>query len=147
MRQSTEKNQEKPFNSVQVVRRLAAAEGYLEIGLPTYALSELSLVGDPGPFEPIVQLFRGEALQAQEKFAEAIAPLNRAAQMFSAPLNQRALIALSDCYRHEGHEILADRAAAAAIPPNPPVGSTTKTGFPDPIFHVATKPQNRISMP
>ena len=59
MRQSTEKNPEKPFNSVQVVRRLAAAEGYLEIGLPTYALSELSLVGDPGPFEPIVQLFRG----------------------------------------------------------------------------------------
>ena len=65
-----------PFNPLRVVKRLAAAEGYLEIGLPTYAIAELNRVSEAGPFEPIVQLFRGEALQAQQKFADAIAPLN-----------------------------------------------------------------------
>ena len=73
-----------PFNPQLVVRRLAAAEGYLEIGLPAYALAELNRVSEAGPFEPIRQLFRGEALQAQAKFADAIAPLNRAAELFPA---------------------------------------------------------------
>lgn len=105
-----------PFNPHRVVKRLAAAEGYLEIGMPTYAIAELNRVTEAGPFEPIVQLFRGEALQAQEKFADAIAPLNRAAELFPAPFNQRALMALSNCYRHEGQDRLADEAIAAAIP-------------------------------
>ena len=112
------------FNPHRVVRRLAAAEGYLEIGLPTYAIAELNRVADAGPFEPIVQLFRGEALQAQEKFADAIAPLNRAAEMFPAPFNQRALMALSNCYRHQGQDRLADEAVAAAssdVPPGTPL--------------------------
>ena len=105
---------ERPFNAHQPVRRLAAAEGYLEMQLPLYALAELNRVGDAGPFDPIAQLFRGEALQAQEKYAEAIAPLNRAAETFPVPFNQRALMALSNCYRHEGFEHLAEETAAAA---------------------------------
>ena len=113
-----------PFNPHRVVKRLAAAEGYLEIGLPTYAIAELNRVADAGPFEPIVQLFRGEALQAQEKFEDAIAPLNRAAEMFPAPFNQRALMALSNCYRRQGQDRLADEAVAEAssnVPPGTPL--------------------------
>ena len=145
MTESTETTEAKPFNPTRVVRRLAAAEGYLEIGLPTYALGELNRVRVAGPFEPIVQLFRGEALQAQAKFADAIAPLNRAAEMFPAPFNQRALMALSNCYRHEGQDHLADKAAAAAVPLNLPPGATINQGIAAPIFHIATKPQSRIS--
>lgn len=139
-----EETETKPINPQFVVRHLAAAEGYLELQMPTYALEELSRVPDAGPFEPIVQLFRGEALQAQAKYAEAIQPLNLAAQMFPKPFNQRAFMALSNCYRHEGQNQLADEAAAAAIPPN--------VGGPDsvqmavmPIFQIKDTAGNRIT--
>lgn len=132
------------FNPQRIVRRLAAAEGYLEIGLPTYALSELNRVREAGPFEPIVQLFRGEALQAQEKFADAIAPLNRAAELFPAPFNQRALVALSNCYRHEGQDRLADEAIAAAIPSDAKPGTPVQALI-APIFLIKTPDQVRSS--
>ena len=134
---------EKVMNPQVVVRRLAAAEGYLELGLPTYALAELKSVTDPGPFAPIMELFRGEALQAQEKYADAIEPLNRAAQMFPAPFNQRALLALSNCYRHDGQIQLADETAAAVeMPPDVPAGAKLIIA---PIFHIAKSAGRRIS--
>lgn len=133
-----------PFNPQRVVRRLAAAEGYLEIGLPAYALAELNRVTEAGPFEPIRQLFRGEALRAQEKFADAIGPLNRAAEMFPAPFNQRALVALSHCYRHEGQDRLADEAVAAAMPANLPPGTTLPTDV-EPIFLIGLPNQGRAN--
>lgn len=133
----------KVMNPQLVVRRLAAAEGYLELGLPTYALAELNSVADPGPFAPIAELFRGEALQAQEKYADAIEPLNRAAQMFPAPFNQRALLALSNCYRHDGQIQLADETAASLeMPDDVPVGAKLVIA---PIFHIAKSAGGRIS--
>ncbi len=134
---------ESRMNPQIVVRRLAAAEGYLELGLPNYALAELNTVTDPGPFAPIAELFRGEALQAQEKYADAIEPLNRAAQMFPAPFNQRALLALSNCYRHDGQIQLADQTAAAVeMPPDVPIGTKLIIA---PIFHIAKSAGRRIS--
>ena len=145
MTSNREESENKPFNPQQIVRRLAAAEGYLELQLPTYALNELNLVNDAGPFEPIAQLFRGEALQAQEKYAEAIQPLNLAAQMFPKPFNQRAFVALSNCYRHEGQDQLADQAAAAATPPDVPPGSAALQLIIMPIFQVKTDGLDRIT--
>ena len=139
-----EESANKPFNPQLIVRRLAAAEGYLELQLPTYALAELNLVDDAGPFEPIAQLFRGEALQAQEKYAEAIQPLNLAAQMFPKPFNQRAFVALSNCYRHEGQDQLADEAAAAATP-DAFAESTAIKLIVMPIFQVKTDGLNRLT--
>lgn len=132
-----------PFNAQLIVRRLAAAEGYLELQMPKYALEELGRVVDAGPFEPIAQLFRGEALQAQEKYAEAIQPLNLAAQMFPKPFNQRAFMALSNCYRHEGQDRLADEAAAAAVP-DAPEGQAVQLAV-MPIFQVRVDGGNRIT--
>lgn len=106
----------------KVVRRLAAAEGYLQLDLPRYALAELDAVTDAGPLEAIAQLFRGEALQAQSNFAEAIGPLRKAAELFPAPFNQRALMDLSHCYREQGEVDLADQAQADAAPPLGPDG-------------------------
>ena len=126
-----------------VVRRLAAAEGYLELGLPSYALAELNTLPDPGPFAPIAELFRGEALQAQEKYADAIEPLNRAAHMFPAPFNQRALLALSNCYRKDGQTELADETAASVeMPPDVPEGAKVIIAS---IFHIAKNPGRRSS--
>lgn len=131
------------LNPQQVVRRLAAAEGYLELGLPSYALAELGTVADPGPFAPIAELFRGEALQAQEKYADAIEPLHRAAQMFPSPFNQRALLALSNCYRHDGQTQLADETAAALdMPEDVAVGTKLIIA---PIFHISKSAGRRIS--
>lgn len=133
-----------PFNPHRVVKRLAAAEGYLEIGMPTYAIAELNRVAEAGPFEPIVQLFRGEALQAQEKFADAIAPLNRAAEMFPSPFNQRALMALSNCYRHQGQDRLADEAVAAATPSDAPPGAKLQVVV-APIFMIKSPESGRTA--
>lgn len=140
-----EESAETPFNAQLIVRHLAAAEGYLELHMPTYALAELSRVSDAGPFEPIAQLFLGEALQAQEKYAEAIQPLNIAAQMFPKPFNQRAFMALSNCYRHEGQDRLADEAAAAAVPPDLTNGPTAVQLAVMPIFQVKTGGSSRIT--
>lgn len=106
----------------KIVRRLAAAEGYLQLDLPRYALVELDAVKDAGPLEAIAQLFRGEALQAQAQFADAIGPLRKAAELFPAPFNQRALMDLSLCYREQGEVELADQAQADADPPLGPDG-------------------------
>lgn len=147
MRSNQEEPVEKPFNPQLTVRHLAAAEGYLELHLPNYALAELTLVQDAGPFEPIAQLFRGEALQAQEKYAEAIEPLNLAAQMFPKPFNQRAFMALSNCYRHEGQDQLADEAAAAADVPESASGLSALQLAVIPIFQVKNDGFDRITRP
>ena len=106
----------------KVVRRLAAAEGFLQLEMPNYALVELDSVTDAGPLEAVAQLFRGEALQAQAQFADAIPLLRKAAELFPAPFNQRALLDLSHCYREQGEVELADRAEADAAPPLGPDG-------------------------
>jgi tetratricopeptide (TPR) repeat protein len=103
----------------------------------------LNSVADAGPFAPIAELFRGEALQAQEKYSDAIEPLNRAAHMFPAPFNQRALLALSNCYRQDGQIQLADETAAAVeMPPDVPVGTKLIIA---PIFHITKNAGRRIS--
>lgn len=147
MTSNREEIDNRPFNPQSIVRHLAAAEGYLELQMPVYALDELDRVTDAGPFEPIAQLFRGEALQAQQKYAEAIQPLNVAAQMFQKPFNQRAFMALSACYRHEGQDQLADEAAAAAAPPDAATGPTAIQLILMPIFQVKTDGMNRITHP
>ncbi|MBS0206822.1 MAG: hypothetical protein JSS49_28440 [Planctomycetes bacterium] len=139
-----EEIENKPINPQFIVRHLAAAEGYLELQMPGYAMEELSYIADAGPFEPIAQLFRGEALQAQAKYAEAIQPLNLAAQMFPKPFNQRAFMALSNCYRHEGQDQLADEAAAAAVPPDVAGLDSVQLAV-MPIFQIKNNGGNRIT--
>jgi len=83
------------------------------------------------------------SLASTGKYADAIEPLNRAAQMFPAPFNQRALLALSNCYRQDGQTQLADETAAAVeMPPDVPVGTKLVIA---PIFHIAKNAGRRIS--
>lgn len=132
-----------PMNAQKIVKRLASAEGFLELGLPQYALADLGQVTDAGPFEAIAQLLRGEALQAESRLDEAIGALNRAAELFPKPFNQRALLGLSRCYRLRGEEDLALQAEAAAAPPDLPPGAVVQF-VTTPIFKVEDKPTRRV---
>jgi tetratricopeptide (TPR) repeat protein len=132
------------LNPQQIVKRLAAAEGYLELGLTGYALEELNRVTEPGPFEAISQLLRGEALQAEQRFAEAIGAFNRAAELVPAPFNQRALLGLSRCYRASGQEELAIEAEKAAMPKDAPQGAGVLQIVITPIFEVGPPREDRF---
>lgn len=92
----------------KTIRRLAAAEGYLELDLPAYALEELAAIQEPGAFEPLVHYMTGEALKGQKRFADAIEPLKRAAQTIPAPHNRPAWLSLGECFRAGGRDELAD---------------------------------------
>lgn len=68
-------------NSAQrVMRRLTKAEGYLELGMPDQALSELQSIGDPGPYSVPHLLMTAAALKAQGKTDEASDSLRQIAQ-------------------------------------------------------------------
>ena len=103
--------------SQKVFRRLVAAEGYLELGLPQRALDELDAIEDAGPLAPPMHYMRGEALRAQRRYEDAIQPLQAAAQLIPAPHNKQAWLALGDCLRHRGQEALANVAESFANAP------------------------------
>jgi tetratricopeptide (TPR) repeat protein len=94
--------------STKVLRRLAAAEGYLDLDMPDHALEELEGIEDAGVLEAPRQFLKGEALKAQQRYDEAIEPLRRAAQMIPAPHNKMVWLSLSECFRHRGQTELAD---------------------------------------
>ena len=122
--------------SIKTLRQLTAAEGYLELGMPTNAMDQLDQIDEVGPFEPVVELLRGKSLQAQHRYSDAIEPLQRAARMIPAPHNQDAWLSLSICFREDGQQELADVTEMFAnTPPVPPewesgLRSTTATEKP-----------------
>ena len=93
---------------VKTVRRLFAAEGYLELGMPGYALKELAAIEDAAPVEASVEYLTGEAFRQQERYDDAVKSLERAAQLIPAPFNKVVWLSLSDCFRQRGDEELAD---------------------------------------
>ncbi len=92
----------------KTVRRLFAAEGYLELELPERAIQELDRVEEAGVLDPYASFLRGQALRRLERYEEAINPLHAAARSIPAPWNQLAWRDLSDCFRHEGCHELAE---------------------------------------
>ena len=105
---------------LKTIRRLEAAEGYLELQMPAQALEELGAIADPGPFEASISLLKGEALKGQERYDDAIAALQKAAQMIPAPHNRRAWMSLGECYRLGGREDLANLVEAFTSAPQAP---------------------------
>ena len=106
--------------SPRVVRRICAAEGYLDLDMPVRAMQELEAITEPGPYEPTVEYMKGEALIAQRKFSEAIIPLKRAVQLIPPPHNREAWKSLGECYRLRGDEELADVIELFAEQDTPP---------------------------
>ena len=95
---------------LRTVRRLFAAEGYLELGMPDHALAELKEIEDSAPVEASVQFLTGEAYRQQQRYEEAIGPLEKATRLIPAPHNKVVWLSLSDCFRRSGHEDLAEMA-------------------------------------
>ncbi|MDA1162412.1 MAG: hypothetical protein O3B13_04870 [Planctomycetota bacterium] len=96
-------------NSVnRTIRRLTAAEGYLELELPAEALVELQKIQNPGPFGGPFMWLTGEALRKQGLFDEAIAPLRQAARALPLPTGRHAWDALRECLEKSGRSAAAE---------------------------------------
>jgi tetratricopeptide (TPR) repeat protein len=76
------------------------AEGYLELGMPERALEALAKIANPDGLPPGVLLLKGEALRALERYADAIAPLERVAS--DLPGDMQVCLALGWCYKRTG---------------------------------------------
>ena len=94
--------------NARLIRRLTAAEGYLELDMPDYALEELQQIGNAGPYSGVVDWLTGEALREKEQFGAAIESLQRAVRDIPVPHNRAAVAALSHCLRSTGRDDLAE---------------------------------------
>ncbi len=83
------------------VRRLAEAQGYLELGLPRCALDVLDHIAPPTELEYQYCLLRGEALREAMEYDEAARALERAAQL--QPEEPHVYFSLAWCYKRSGH--------------------------------------------
>jgi hypothetical protein len=91
----------------QVVRRLLAADGYLELGLPERAAAELQHIANAGPLEGPRQLLLGISLKQSGEFSSAITHLELAARKMPRPVRSFVWRELVDAYRAVGAEDLA----------------------------------------
>jgi tetratricopeptide (TPR) repeat protein len=91
-----------------IMRRLSAAEGYLQLGMPAYALDEIDGIDEIGPFSPPRDLLRGEALKELERYDEAIEALQEAARTVAPPHRRMAFNSLIECFRARGEGELAN---------------------------------------
>ncbi len=98
----------------KTVRRLMAAEGYLELGMPVQALRELDKVNDPGSLTASYSFLRGESLKRIGRYTEAIKPLQYAADLLPIPHSQLPWKSLGACYRESGQSDLAESAERTA---------------------------------
>ena len=85
-----------------VLRKFNAAEGYMELGLPSRAIEELESINDPGKFEPLWHSMYGEALRARGDLRAAISHLTQAASQLGPVKGQQAWHSLADCHRKLG---------------------------------------------
>lgn len=129
--------------SVKTLKRLTAAEGYLELDLPDLALEELEGVEEPGPYVPVIDWLTGEALKEKREYDAAIDSLSRAIPGIPAPHNRRAIEALSECFRQTGKDELADVAATYAV--NCGVGIDEEQPARDYQFPILLPDMGRIS--
>lgn len=106
--------------NARVIRKLTAADGYLELGMPTHALGELGSIAAAGPLQPAVEFMTGLALKDQHRYEEAIPPLQKAAVEIPAPHNRDAWLSLGECYRMSGLPELAVIAEMFADEPGIP---------------------------
>jgi len=113
---------------IRAQKRLMAAEGYLELGLPTHALECLEGLGALGPLEPIAQMLRGKALWLQRRYTDAARSLRAAAETIHAPHDRPAWLALSLYYRHAGKMAQAIDSLARARGAHPPVQPRSQPG-------------------
>jgi tetratricopeptide (TPR) repeat protein len=105
---SNEESKMKANQTNRIARRLTAAEGYLELGLPADALDELLKIENAGPFQAACMWMMGESLRVQGLYEEAIAPLRQAARALPSETGHQAWEALKDCLEKSGRSATAE---------------------------------------
>lgn len=112
-------------------RRINEASGYLELGMLEHALRSLDQVSNAGPLEGPLQYLRGLTLQLQQRYAEAVQPLELAASLVPAPVAQQIWLAITQCYQQTGrpelaiHSLANARGAHCPITPENPLSESS----------------------
>lgn len=101
----------------QSERFLAAAEGYLTLGMPDHALKELARVSAADNRGLPVHALRGEALRQKEQYEEALRAFQHAAEQDATDLT--ALMGLAWCYKRTDRLSKAIEAAEQAYRASP----------------------------
>lgn len=94
----------------KAMRRILAADGYLQLHMPDQAARELRKVDDAGMLEGPRQLLLGVALKRAGQSEAAIGHLETAARVMPSPVRSFAWSELSSCYRSMGNLDLAEMA-------------------------------------
>jgi len=92
----------------KIIRRLLAADGYLNLALPHKAIDELEKIDNAGHLEGPRLLLLGLALKRAGESELAIKQLETAARIMPSAVRGFAWSELADCYRILGSEELAD---------------------------------------
>lgn len=103
-----------PHQLVRATKRLASAEGYLELHMPHQALESLERIAEPGPLRPVVEMLRGKALWMEHRYDDAARSLAYAAENMGSPHNRPAWLALSLYYQQHGQAEAALESLARA---------------------------------
>ncbi|HUY90191.1 MAG TPA: tetratricopeptide repeat protein [Pirellulales bacterium] len=99
-------------NRIRLQRILREVEGYLELEMPQAALELLNRIQEPGTFRGQQLYLTGEALRSLQRYRDAIAPLEQAADL--QPSNLRVWMALGWCQKRLGRLDLAIEALERA---------------------------------
>ncbi len=94
----------------KTIRRMVAADGYMELNMPERAVCELQKVDNAGPLEGPRQLLLGLAMKRAGNFEDAIPHLELAARKMPSAARRFAWSELVSCYRHIGCQDIADLA-------------------------------------
>ena len=100
--------------SPRVIRRIIAADGYLDLDMPAEALAELEAIDGAGLYEAPRQYLIGRALKMLDRLDDAIRPLEEAARLMPGKYRKLAWAELTECYRSLGSEELAQIAESLA---------------------------------
>lgn len=97
------------------LRRLTAADGYLDLEMTDAALRELAAIEDAGHYGAAVDLLTGRVFMARGQYAAAVEPLRAAAEALPTPFDRHVWAELEVCFRADGEPVLADVAREFAL--------------------------------
>ncbi len=95
------------MSPTRVIKKLTAAEGFLELGMPDHAARELDAIEHAGPFEAARQFLTGQTFKARERYSDAVESLHRATELLPVAQSRPVWVSLSECYRKSGYQELA----------------------------------------
>lgn len=99
-------------SETQIVRRLTAAEGYLELQLPEMALDELNGIADPGRFVLPCLWLTGESLKSLGRFDEAVTTFEQLTSRIPAPMCPPPVVAsLYECLKRLGRPLPGEQSS------------------------------------